>query len=188
MELGGVLGLLVFAGVAGVAGARPPGKGGAGGPAQGSAGLGAATPACAMFLMHAHPGTLKQRLGLSDQQVMAIDGARTSFLSGRIKLQSQIQQNQLRLAELFQAEPPDEQQILALQRRTLALRDAIAEGGVKTYLRLLLTMSRPQRAQFRAQCPAIAQAMGRGGRGMMGRGMGQGMGGQGPMGMGGSGW
>jgi len=163
MVFSGMMALLVAQGTARAE--DPPAKRG-GGPRQETQRAEPYTqgmvPACAMFLMHAHPGAIKSRLKLNDQQVVDLEKLRTTFLANRIKLQSQVQQNQMKMSELFQAESPDENKILDLERRTLSLLNSIAEDGVKTYLKMLQTLDKAQRAELRDQCPSIAaEAMGR---------------------------
>jgi len=155
-----MMSLLLFQGAAE---ARGPGKGG--GPMK-EMGMGHGMGGnCAVALMHAHPDVLKAKLGLNDSQIAQIQSTRVNFLSKQIKLRSQVQQDELQMGVLFQADLPDQAKVLDLQRKIRGLRGQIAEERIKTHLKFLQILTKDQRAFLRTHCPPMGGGMGQGGKG-----------------------
>ena len=132
-------------------------------------------------LMKAHPDVLKAKLGLNDTQIKKIQKIGYNKATKAIKTRAEVQLLRLKMRQLMQADMPDENKVLALHRKMRSLRGKMAEEKIKSKFKVLRTLTKEQRAKYRAMCP---RGMG---HGKWRRGMRGGRGGRGGYGKGGMG-
>jgi len=129
---------------------------------------------------------MKERMGLSTQQIKTIVAARDNFFQKRIVHHAEVQRTKLQMRKLMQQDLPPQKQVLQVMRKARNLRGKVKEERVKTHLKILSTLSADQRKTLRKRCRqrGFRGEMGRQGQGRgqhrgKGRGMGRGMGGGG---------
>jgi len=100
-------------------------------------------------LMRMHPQKLKQVLGLSAAQAARIAAIRTNAQSKRIQLRAKVQLQRLALRNEMKKDLPSQAKVLALLRKTRALRGKMREEGIKAHLKVLGTLTAEQRGKLR---------------------------------------
>jgi periplasmic protein CpxP/Spy len=111
---------------------------------------------CMKLVMHAPPELLKSQLGLKDDQVSRLVALRTNFLSKRITYHAEMEQLKLQLENLHQADLPDLNKVLDLQRKVRGIKGKLDEERIKAHIKSLEVMTKEQRTQLRSQCPRMA--------------------------------
>lgn len=151
----GLLALLTIPSLAEARGPWGPGGGrGRGGPGK--------MFRCGRALMHAHPDVLKAQLGLTGAQLKTLQAVRTNFFNKRVDLRAAMGKEQIKLRALWDADVPNEGQVLAHMRKVRGLRGKLHEERVKAQIKVLRTLTMQQRTKLRANCAKFGPGGGRG--------------------------
>ena len=117
---------------------------------------------CGRALMHAHPDVLKAQTRTHWCQLKTIQAVRTNFFNKRVDLRAAMDKEQIKLRALWDADVPNEGQVLAHMRKVRGLRGKLHEERVKAQIKVLRTLTKQQRTTLRANCakfgPAAAAA------------------------------
>ncbi len=135
-------------------GGRGGGRGGRGGHGGGPGMMGDGGPMkrCGKMLLRAHPDMLKEKLGLSDDQISNIRTARNAFLTDKVKLESKAAEQRVRLRILFEEDLPNEGKVLDAMRKARNAKGQMMEAAVKTQLKLMRVLTPEQRKEVRKKC------------------------------------
>ena len=107
---------------------------------------------CGKMLLRAHPDMLKEKLGLSDDQISNIRTARNAFLTEKVKLESKVAEQKVRLRILFEEDLPNEGKVLDAMRKARNAKGQMKEASVKTLLKLMRVLTPEQRKEMRKKC------------------------------------